>query len=148
MTFHAGDRVRWVTTGDDGLPLVRYGFVGSIDGDGHARVMLDDDLAGDAVVAVDELATVSITNVELRLQGVDLLDDPSLRQGLVNLWWAEAEQAGLELAAVEQLGTGVRLTDGFALADLWSGGRCYVLRACPAAGDRDVVRVHAAPKRR
>jgi hypothetical protein len=34
VMFQAGDRVRWVTTDDDGLPLVRYGFVGGCNGDG------------------------------------------------------------------------------------------------------------------
>ena len=28
--FSHGDRVRWSTTGDDGLPLIRYGFVGGV----------------------------------------------------------------------------------------------------------------------
>ena len=28
VMFSHGDRVRWATTGDDGFPLVRYGFVG------------------------------------------------------------------------------------------------------------------------
>ena len=32
---------------------------------------------------------VTITSVELCLYGADLLNDPSLRQGLVNLWSAE-----------------------------------------------------------
>ena len=30
MMFGLGDRVRWDTEGDDGLPLVRYGFVGGV----------------------------------------------------------------------------------------------------------------------
>ena len=28
MNFSPGDRVRYECTGDDGLPLVRYGFIG------------------------------------------------------------------------------------------------------------------------
>ena len=127
-----GDRVRWETTGDDGLPLVRYGFVGGANGDGNrVVVMLDGDLKGDRVLDLDQLEPVSVTNVELRLQGSDLLDDPSLRQGLVNLWSAEADQAGLEIVALHCLGTGVRdaVGDGFALAELHAGSQQYVLRA-------------------
>ena len=30
--FSFGDRVRWNTTGDDGWPLIRYGFVRSMAG--------------------------------------------------------------------------------------------------------------------
>lgn len=127
-----GDRVRWETTGDDGLPLVRYGFVGGANGDGNrVVVMLDGDLKGDRVIEIDQLEPVSVTNVELRLHGSDLLDDPSLRQGLVNLWSAEADQAGLEIVALHCLGTGVRdsVGDGFALAELHAGSQQYVLRA-------------------
>jgi hypothetical protein len=127
-----GDRVRWETTGDDGLPLVCYGFVGGANGDGNrVVVMLDGDLKGDRVIDLDQLEPVSVTNVELRLQGSDLLDDPSLRQGLVNLWSAEADQAGLEIVALHCLGTGVRdaVGDGFALAELRAGSQRYVLRA-------------------
>ena len=29
-TFRHGDRIRYETTGDDGFPLVRYGFVGGV----------------------------------------------------------------------------------------------------------------------
>ena len=48
MMFSLGDRVRWATTGDDGLPLVRYGFVGGVAGEpGPVVVMLDGELGGD-----------------------------------------------------------------------------------------------------
>jgi hypothetical protein len=144
MTFQAGDRVRWETTGDDGLPLVRYGFVGGpYEGNGHISVMLDGDLTGDTVVDLSQLAPVSITSVELCLNGADLLDDPSLRQGLVNLWSAEVDEAGLEIRSLERLGEGVREPDrGFALAELWAGSQRYVLRAeqCPT---NDTITVRA-----
>lgn len=146
-----GDRVRWATTGDDGLPLIRYGFVGGTNGDGNrVVVMLDGDLKGDTVIDLDQLEAVSITNVELHLHGSDLLDDPSLRQGLVNLWSAEADQAGLEVRSVNYLGTGVRdtVSDGFALAELHSGGRQYVLRAIPDRTGVDMVCVRADMPRR
>ncbi len=128
--FQAGDRVRWATTGDDGLPLVRYGFVGGCNGDAsRVVVMLDGDLAGDTVVDYGQLEPVAITTIELRLDGADLLDDPSLRQGLVNLWAGEADQAGLEIRSLSPLGTGVRDHTGFVLAELWAGNEQYVLRA-------------------
>lgn len=130
--FQPGDRVRWKTIGDDGLPMIRYGFVGGCNGDGNrVAVMFDGQLKGDTVLDLDDLAAVTITNVELHLHGADLLDDPSLRQGLVSLWSAEADQAGLQIRKITPLGTGVRDStgDGFALAELRSGGRQYVLRA-------------------
>lgn len=134
MKFRAGDRVRWHTTGDDGLPLVRYGFVGGCNGDGTRVVVMPDgdgdgDLAGDVVVDPGQLEAVSVTTLELRLDGADLLDDPSLRQGLVHLWAGEADQAGLEIRSLEFLGTGVRDQRGFVLAALWAGNEQYVLRA-------------------
>ncbi|MEO6652647.1 MAG: hypothetical protein ABIP17_08320, partial [Ilumatobacteraceae bacterium] len=73
--FQPGDRVRWESLGDDGFPVVRYGFVGGLNGDATCvAVMLDDALKGDTVVALDQLAAVTITNIELRLNGTDLLD--------------------------------------------------------------------------
>jgi len=143
MRLEPGDRVRWETIGDDGFPLVLYGFVGGTNGDASkVAVMFDGDLKGDTVVDLDQLAPVTITNVELRLHGADLLADPSLRQGLVNLWRAEAEQAGLEIVQLECLGTGVRSGDGFALAELWAGAQRYVLHACQEP-PHDMVRVRA-----
>jgi hypothetical protein len=143
--FQPGDRVRWLTTGDDGLPLTRYGFVGGVNGDAsRVAVMLDGELKGDLVISLDELAPVEITTVELRLEGADLLDDPSLRQGLVNLWSAEADQAGLEIRAINPLGTGVRdVGESYALAELRAAGKAWVLRAMPdtTAPDTICVRV-------
>lgn len=148
--FQPGDRVRWETTGDDGFPVVRYGFVGGANGDGSkVAVMLDGALKGDLVLDLDQLEPVTITNVELRLTGTDLLDDPSLRQGLVNLWSAEADQAGLEIRSINGLGTGVRdvVGDAFALAEIQAGGQRYVLRALRECDD-DVVCVRADLPRR
>jgi hypothetical protein len=144
VKFQRGDRVRWEAVGDDGFPIVRYGFVGSNPGDGdRVVVMLDGDLKGDTVVDLAQLAQVTITNIELRLEGADLLEDPSLRQGLVSLWSAEADQAGLEVGAIHLLGTGVRddIGDGFSLAELHAGGQRYLLRAMC---ETDVVYVKAA----
>lgn len=144
-TFHHGDRIRWATTGEDGFPLVRYGFVGGVTDDGGpVIVMLDGELGGD-VVEVDQLEPVHISNVTLTLSGADLLDDPSLRQALVNLWRAEAETAGLQIASLHGIGTGTGVRDsseGYALAEMSSGGEQYVLRAtrCPNEPDAIVVR--------
>jgi hypothetical protein len=83
MTFSSGDRVRIETVGDDGLPLIRYGFVGGVAGrDGPVVVMLDGELGGD-VVDLGQLKPVAVNTVELSLSGADLFEDPSLRAGLV-----------------------------------------------------------------
>ena len=134
--FRHGDRIRYTTTDDDGLPIVRYGFVGGVtDHDGPVVVMLDGELGGD-VVDLDKIEPVDICNVTLKLDGRDLLDDPSLRPGLVNLWQAEAEDAGLQIAAIHPLESGIGVRDsseGFALAELTAAGDQYMLRAtrCP-----------------
>jgi hypothetical protein len=143
--FQQGDRVRVETIGDDGLPLVRYGFVGGLVGDrGPVAVMLDGDLKNDTIVDRSEIAPVTVTNVELRLLGTDLLDDPSLRQGLVNLWSAEAEEAGLSIGTLNCIGEGVRDShEGYTLAELIAGGEQYVLRAMRESHGSDFVRVRA-----
>jgi hypothetical protein len=143
--FQQGDRVRVETIGDDGLPLVRYGFVGALVGDrGPVIVMLDGDLKNNTIFDLSEIAPVTITNVELRLQGTDLLDDPSLRQGLVNLWSAEAEEAGLSIGTLTCIGAGVRDSyEGYALAELMAGGEPYVLRAIRESNGSEIVRVRA-----
>jgi hypothetical protein len=128
--FSLGDRVRWSTTGDDGLPLIRYGFVGGVASDtGPVVVMLDGEIGAEPV-DLAQLEPVSITTVALHLDGPDLVDDPDLRRGLVNLWQAEAESAGLAVDGMRCLGAGEPV-DGVAwsLAELNSGGRRYVVRA-------------------
>ena len=134
--FQPGDRVRWASLGDDGFPIVRYGFVRGANGDrDRVAVMLDGELKGDTVVDRDQLEPVRITNIELHLQGIDLLADASLRQGIVNLWTAEADQAGLEVQSLEYLGPRVWGTSAHAcaLAELRSGGGHYILRAITRA---------------
>ena len=147
--FQPGDRVRWESLGDDGFPIVRYGFVGGSNGDRtRVAVMLDGELKGDTVVDLDQLEAVTITNIELRLEGTDLLSDPSLRQGLVHLWTAEADQAGLEIDEVQPRHDVTTPTpgDGCILAEVDSGGQHYVLRAdCDDVLTHDAVRIHIAP---
>jgi hypothetical protein len=143
--FHHGDRVRYATTGTDGFPVVRYGFVGGTAAEGGpVVVMLDGELGGD-VVDVHTLQPVHISNVTLTLEGTDLLEDPALRQGLVHLWAAEAESAGLEITAMHPMGSGVSDScQGFALAELTSAGEPYVLKACLCPSDLDAVLVYTA----
>jgi hypothetical protein len=151
MSFRAGDRVRVETIGDDGLPLVRYGFIGGLvaphGSGGHPQavsVMLDGEL-GASVIPRCRIQVVSVTNVELRLSGSDLMTEPDLRRGLLALWHAEADSAGLDVDALHPLGDGLRdSSDSWALAEMVAGGEHYVVRAFQAPGDPDTVRVSAA----
>jgi hypothetical protein len=154
-SFQHGDRVRVQSMGDDGFPLIRYGFIGGFVGDGEpVVVMLDDDLRGSMVVDASQIQSVTVTTVELRLDGTDLLHDPALRQGLVNLWYAEAEEAGLEIDSIHPIRSasdgaghshsGARYSsEGYALAELVTGGEHYVLRAVCEPNESDIVRVRA-----
>jgi hypothetical protein len=146
MMLSSGDRVRVTSVGDDGLPLVRYGFVGGIASpQGPVVVMLDGELGGD-VFELCDVQPVSITNVELCLAGDDLMDDPDLRRGLVHLWHAEADSAGLDVDSLHPLGHGIGLrdsNDSWALAELVAGGEQYVVRAFHLPNEPDVVRVRA-----
>lgn len=144
MRLHPGDRVRVETMGDDGFPVVKYGFVGGVTGtEGPVVVMLDGELGGD-IVELCHVQPVSVTNVELRLGGDDLMTDPSLRRGLVALWHAEAEQAGLDVDSLHALGDGLRdSNDSWALAELVAGGEQYVVRAFHLPNEPDIVRVRA-----
>jgi hypothetical protein len=142
--FSHGDRVRWSTTGDDGLPLIRYGFVGGVASDnGPVVVMLDGEIGAEPV-DLSQLEPVSITTVALHLDGPDLVDNPDLRRGLLNLWQAEAESAGLAVDGVRCLGAGQAVSGAsWSLAELNSGGRRYVVRALRT--DHGQVCVRADP---
>lgn len=144
--FTHGDRVRWCTLGDDGLPLVRYGFVGGVNGSGGpVTVMLDGELKGNAIDA-DQLEPVSVTTVELHLDGDDLLGDAQLRPALVGLWEAEAESAGLDVDTVEHFGHGWCDELGrWTLAALVSGGQRYLVHAHPSPADPEVAVIRADP---
>jgi hypothetical protein len=139
--FSLGDRVRWATTGDDGLPLVRYGFVGGVASDsGPVVVMLDGEIGAEPV-DLSQLEPVSITTIALHLDGPDLIDDPDLRRGLVNLWQAEAESAGLAVDGILCLGAGQRNAgESWSLAELSSGGQRYVVRALRSSHGQVCVR--------
>ncbi|HAP75861.1 MAG TPA: hypothetical protein DCR14_07225 [Acidimicrobiaceae bacterium] len=147
--FAPGDRVRYECTGDDGLPLVRYGFVGGVAGsDGPIVVMLDGELGGD-VVNAHQVQHVTITTVELLLHGTDLVDDPELRRGLLSLWHAEADSAGLDIDCTRTIGDGeCDAPGGWCLAELTAGGERYLLRAVQLPHEPEMVRVRAeAPTR-
>lgn len=144
MTFSQGDRIRYVCTGDDGFPLVRYGFIGGIAAShGPVVVMLDGEIAGD-VVNVDQVQPVTVTTVELLLHGTDLIDEAELRRGLVSLWHAEADTAGLDIDSLHPFGDGeCDAPGGWCLAELHAGGERYVLRAVQCDREPDIVRVRA-----
>lgn len=148
--FQPGDRVRWESQGEDGFPVVRYGFVGGTNGDrSRVVVMLDDDLKSDTVVDECQLEAVTITNLELRLRGTDLITDPSLRNGLVWLWAAEADQAGLEIRELIPIDHTMRTNGPLGhecpLAHVRAAGERWVLMAEFDAMIDDAVRIHLAP---
>jgi hypothetical protein len=142
--FRQGDRVRVETTGDDGFPIVRYGFVGGLaSGDGPLVVMLDGEITGE-IVDSSEVQPVMLTTVELCLRGTDLVDDPELRRGLVALWRAEADTAGLDVDGVRARDEGHHDGNGcWTLADLVVAGDSYVVRAITPPMEPGVVRIRA-----
>jgi hypothetical protein len=144
--YSLGDRVRASLTAEDGLPLVRYGFVRSMaEANGQVVVMFDGELGGEEV-AVDQLEPVTVTTLDLCLEGEGLLDDPELRRGLAPLWQGEAEDAGLDVAGIVHLnGDGAEPGGVWALAHFTSGGERYVLRAELLRNHAAAVRVHAVP---
>ena len=97
-------------------------FVGGVASEsGPVVVMLDGELNGD-VIDLEQLQPVTITNVQMHLDGPDLIEDPELRRGLVHLWQAEAETAGLDVDSMQGLGAGQQLPDGsWSLAAITSG---------------------------
>ncbi|MEN9506804.1 MAG: hypothetical protein RI958_2730 [Actinomycetota bacterium] len=144
MRLDPGDRVRVELPGDDGFPVVRYGFVGGVTGrDGPVVVMLDGELGGD-VVDLCCVSPISVTGLELSLAGDDLMTDPDLRRGLMSLWRAEADAAGLDVDSCHPWGEGRRdSSDSWALGELMAGGEQYVVRAVATPDEPGVVRVRA-----
>lgn len=145
-TLRDGDRIRIELNDDDGMPLIRYGFVAGVPhGIGPIVVMLDGDLSG-TIVDPTEVCRVELTTVELCLRGVDLIDDPHLRRGLVGLWQAEADAAGLDVGGVRPIGDGLRRADdSWVLAELSAGDEIYVVHAFAVPGDTHTICVRADP---
>jgi hypothetical protein len=146
MIYRLGDRVRWATTDGDGLPLVRYGFVrATSDPVGPVAVMFDGELGAEPV-APDQLEAVTITTLDLCLDGDDLLEDSELRRGLAPLWQAEAEDAGLDVVGVVVFnGDAPNVNGVWTLAHFTSGGERYALKAARTNRQSCVIRVHAEP---
>jgi len=86
---------------------------------------------------------VTVTTVELCLHGTDLVDDPELRRGLVSLWHAEADSAGIEVEALHPIGDGRCDESGWCLAELEAGGKHYLLRVIQFDFEPEMVRVRA-----
>ncbi len=130
--FRNGDRIRVSTVDDDGVPIVRYGTVGAeLPADGPVVVLFDDLLGGD-IVDRSEIVLVSLDSVELRLRGADLLTDESMRSGLAAMWRAEADVAGLSVAALFAMGdrgAGVRNGTDWLLAEFTHFGDTWIVRA-------------------
>ena len=125
-TFRNGDRVRVTTTGDDGFPIVRYGIVGADFPSTGPVVVLFDDLDGGDIVNGNEIELVTMSAIELRLQGADLLLNPALRAGLADLWRAEANLAGITIAALFPLEA--QDAEQYLLAEFNYAGEPWVVR--------------------
>ena len=127
---------------EGGIPEVRYGWVESAEGL-HAVVLFDGDL-GAEVVHLGTVQPVEVTTVQLVLAGRDLLDDPELRRGLVKMWQAEADLAGLDVDALSDYGDGSPAGAGkFALGEVMAGGSAYLLVAGLSPTDHPSVCVRA-----
>ena len=142
--FRRGERVRISTVDDDGFPIVRYGFV-SGNTASHGPVVVEfDDMLSEVIVDSSEVDLVTPTTVELTLTGIDLSQDPDLRSGLAARGHAEADVAGLRVAALFPLGAGLRdSSDTWALAEFTFEGETYVVRVHTDPNAPDVVSVRA-----
>jgi hypothetical protein len=146
-SFHSGDRIRVSTVGDDGYPIVRYGTVGAdLPADGPVVVIFDDLLGGD-IVDSSEIEVIRLDAIELRLNGVDLLHDSTLRAGLADLWRAEVDLAGLVVATLFPMKKDdvVGIADGeqFLLAEFTYHGEPWVVRGATATDSPTTVVVRA-----
>jgi hypothetical protein len=142
--FRRGERVRISTVDDDGFPIVRYGFVSGNTASPGPVVVEFDDMLSEVIVDSSEVDLVTPTTVELTLTGIDLSQDPDLRSGLAAMWHAEADVAGLRVAALFPLGAGLRdSSDTWALAEFTFEGETYVVRVHTDPNAPDVVSVRA-----
>ena len=149
MMFRTGDRVRVTRRSPDGAHVFEYGFLERIDsGRTHAIVLLDDELSPQRVALAD-IAPIAIATVELCIDTNHMetapSGEPALRDELVVLWQAEAEQAGINVESLIILPMGSRAgLDTWALAELHAGGVRFLLRARFTVAP-PTVHVHAVP---
>ena len=133
MHLRSGERVCVRTVDDEGIPIIRYGTVGSDKRTAGPVVVVFDDLSGSDLVDVSEIERVDYDTVELRLAGEDVLSDTHLRVGLAAMWQAEADIAGLRVDALFAMGTGgIGIADGpnsWLLAEFTVQGATHVVRA-------------------
>ena len=141
MTFGPGDRVRWATTGDDGLPLVRYGFVGGVAGEpGPVVVMLDGELSGD-VVDLEPAAAGDDheRRAAPRRRRPDRRSRPAPRPRAPVAGRGRHGRARRRLGARASAPASSCPTSSWSLAALTSGGEQYVVRALRTDVDPEVV---------
>ena len=80
------------------------------------------------------------------LEGNDLIKEAELRKGLLSLWLAEADTAGLDIDCWHPMGDGVCDAPGkWCLAEIEVGGEQYVLRARTYLNTPDMVHLRAEP---
>lgn len=136
MRLRTGDRVRVQRTDLDGLNHVVYGYLDRVDSEkGYAFVFVDDELRA-SHCALHDVEAVEVGTVEVRFDSSELClalaRKPQLRRGLVFMWQAEAELAGISFEQLELLGDeGHGLhdhIDSWALARLVAGGEPFWIR--------------------
>lgn len=145
LSFHNGDRICVRTVDDDGLPIVRYGTVGGeLPSNGPIVVMFDDLLGGD-IVDRSEVQLLTVDSLELRLSGVDLVNDATMRAGLADMWLAESDLAGLPIMAMFPLGEGSGVRDGenWLLAEFTFESATWIVRATVPGDDPTSVVIRA-----
>lgn len=150
MTLRKGDRVRVLCVDGTGAPSYQYGYLESIETCRTVATVIVDHALQPWRVAIEHVAAVGMTTVELCLDSNSLFrsigNDAALRSDLVKRWLAEAEEAGLDLEEVSPLGDTVHAGLGiWPLADVRSGGSRFLLQIELGAGQPGVVRVHAVP---
>jgi hypothetical protein len=130
-----GQRVA-ITEADGPISVRRYGTVSSLI-PGQVIVQFDGEVGGRPVTP-DRCRAVEIDTVIVEWTGpssLDLLDDVVLRPRLVDMWLAEAADAGLLVDGVHRLADGLHEGgDAVALAEVVADGRSWVLGARLAVG--------------
>lgn len=141
-----GDRVRVSQIDEGGIPVIRYGWVETVTGL-RAEVLFDGEIRGEQV-HLGSVQPVEVTTVQLVLAGRDLLDDPELRRGLVGMWQAEADLAGLDVDTLHSFGAGnAGLPGRYELGEVVAGGSTFVLVAGLSPSTQPTVFVRAEPRR-